>query len=192
MMKKLAAVLIMPSLALAAESPCDYDHRITGRYTKQIDRVVDVERYVSGYLEETRKCTVSMTAYVDGEPHFTEGTFTFTPDMTENKACGIAEQRAKENLIKKISPEVLSAKTDMTCGQRNMPATAGIGQYPPGTVIPIEQLNPYTVNQAPMFMFNPYAPVYAVDQSPPKQENQTWTTLDILRFGAAILPFMGK
>lgn len=191
-MKRLAALLILPSMALATESPCDYDHKITGRYTKQIDRVVDVERYVSGYLEDSRRCTVSMTAYVDGEPYFTEGSFAFTADMTENKACGIAEQRAKENLIKKISPEVLTANTDMNCGQRNMPKSAGIGQYPPGSIIPIERLNPYVVNQPPLIMFNPYPPVYAVDQSPPKEETQRWDTLDLLRFGAAILPFMGK
>lgn len=191
-MRKIAAFLIAPSIALAAESPCDYDHKITGRYTKQIDRVVDVERYVSGYLEDSRRCTVSMTAYIDGEPHFTEGSFAFTADMTENKACAIAEQRAKENLIKKVSPEVITANTDMNCGQRNMPKSAGIGQYPPGSIIPIERLNPYVVNRPPMIMFNPYPPVYAADQSPPKEESQQWTTIDLLRFGAAILPFMGK
>ena len=43
--------------------------------------------------------------------------FTFGPDMSENEACKNAEKRAKEKIIRKVSPEILTAKTDMVCKQ---------------------------------------------------------------------------
>tara|TARA_S200000501_G_C20228560_1_gene484751 strand:- start:152 stop:532 length:381 start_codon:yes stop_codon:yes gene_type:complete len=43
------------------------------------------------------------------------GDFVFGPDISENSACKNAENRAKEMIIRKVSPEVLSANTDMKC-----------------------------------------------------------------------------
>ena len=43
------------------------------------------------------------------------GDYVFGPDVTENFACKNAENRAKETIIRKVSPEILSAKTDMSC-----------------------------------------------------------------------------
>jgi hypothetical protein len=58
-----------------------------------------------------------MEVLIDDEWYITSGMFTFSPDMSENQACINAEARAKEQIIRKISPEVLTAKTDMVCKQ---------------------------------------------------------------------------
>ena len=69
------------------------------------------------YIEDTRKCVISMEVLIDDEWYITSGMFTFSPDMSENQACINAEYRAKEQIIRKVSPEVLTAKTDMVCKQ---------------------------------------------------------------------------
>ena len=57
-----------------------------------------------------------MNVTIDGKTYPTMGDFVFEfPDISENSACKNAENRAKEMIIRKVSPEVLSANTDMKC-----------------------------------------------------------------------------
>jgi hypothetical protein len=126
-MKKALLVLVFPSLALA-NSPCDYDHRVIGKYTKEIQKVENIRKNVFPFVD-SRKCVINMDVWIDGNKHQAEGEFTFTADMTENFGCAQAEQRAKENIIKKVSPEVLTAQTNMDCKQNpvaNVPQTAQV------------------------------------------------------------------
>ena len=56
-----------------------------------------------------------MNVTIDGKTYPTMGDFVFGPDISENSACKNAENRAKEMIVRKVSPEVLSANTDMKC-----------------------------------------------------------------------------
>ncbi len=56
-----------------------------------------------------------MNVTIDGKTYPTMGDFVFGPDISENSACKNAENRAKEMIIRKVSPEVLTANTDMKC-----------------------------------------------------------------------------
>jgi len=56
-----------------------------------------------------------MNVTIDGISYPTMGDFVFGPDISENSACKNAENRAKEMIVRKVSPEVLSANTDMKC-----------------------------------------------------------------------------
>lgn len=180
-MKKIALVLMLPAVTTVAESPCNYDRLITGTYTKQIDRVISVDRSVSDHMNSFRNCRVDITAVVNGETASGQGTFSFGPDITENQACKQAEQRAKENLLARVSPEVITAETKMRCG---------IDQPNGDRIIALRDLKPYTVHQVPHFVFNPQPAQRSVDESAPKKQEDHWTTFDLLRFGAAILPFL--
>ena len=84
-------------------------------YTKKIEKVLEFDKKVYPYVEDTRKCVINMSVIIDGVTHQTRGDFVFGPDITENSACKNAENRAKETVIRKVSPEILSAKTDMSC-----------------------------------------------------------------------------
>ena len=98
-----------------AESPCNYDHKIDSEFTKTIESTKSIKRKVYPYIEDARKCVMAMEIKIDGTWYNTNGMFTFGPDMSENEACKNAEQRAKEKIIRKVSPEVLTSKTDMVC-----------------------------------------------------------------------------
>ena len=62
---------------------------------------------------------MSMDVTIDGTTYPTEGSYVFGPDMTENDACDQATVKAKKNIISEVSPEILSAKTEMNCTTKN-------------------------------------------------------------------------
>ena len=115
--KSLSAILLLSTCAnpAPAETPCDYDSSISTQYTKTIQKTTDYKRRVFPYVEDTRKCVINMNVTIDGKTYPTMGDFVFGPDISENSACKNAENRAKEMIIRKVSPEVLSANTDMKC-----------------------------------------------------------------------------
>ena len=115
--KSLSAILLLTTCAnpAPAESPCDYDSSVNTKYTKTIEKTSDFKKRVFPYIEDTRKCVINMNVTIDGKTYPTMGDFVFGPDISENSACKNAENRAKEMIIRKVSPEVLTANTDMKC-----------------------------------------------------------------------------
>ena len=115
--RSLSAILLLSTCAnpAPAESPCDYDSSVNTQYTKTIEKTSDFKKRVFPYVEDTRKCVINMNVTIDGKTYPTMGDFVFGPDISENSACKNAENRAKEMIIRKVSPEVLSANTDMKC-----------------------------------------------------------------------------
>ena len=115
--KSLSAFLLLSTCSnlAPAESPCDYDSSVNTQYTKTIEKTSDFKKRVFPYVEDTRKCVINMNVTIDGKTYPTMGDFVFGPYISENSACKNAENRAKEMIIRKVSPEVLSANTDMKC-----------------------------------------------------------------------------
>ena len=115
--KSISAILLLTTCAnpAPAESPCDYDSSVNTQYTKTIEKTSDFKKRVFPYVEDTRKCVINMNVTIDGKTYPTMGDFVFGPDISENSACKNAENRAKEMIVRKVSPEVLSANTDMKC-----------------------------------------------------------------------------
>lgn len=115
--KSLSALLLLTTCVnpAPAETPCDYDSSVNTKYIKTIQKTTDYKKRVFPYVEDTRKCVINMNVTIDGISYPTMGDFVFGPDISENSACKNAENRAKEMIIRKVSPEVLSANTDMKC-----------------------------------------------------------------------------
>ena len=115
--KSLSALLLLTTCVnpAPAETPCDYDSSVNTKYTKMIEKTSDFKKRVFPYVDDTRKCVINMNVTIDGKSYPTMGDFVFGPDISENSACKNAENRAKEMIIRKVSPEVLSANTDMKC-----------------------------------------------------------------------------
>jgi len=59
-----------------------------------------------------------MNVTIDGQTYPAEGTYVFGPDMTENAACENATVNAKKSVISEVSPEILSATTEMNCSTK--------------------------------------------------------------------------
>ena len=115
--KSLSAILLLTTCVnpAPAETPCDYDSSVNTKYTKMIEKTSDYKKKVFPYVDDTRKCVINMNVTIDGISYPTMDDFVFGPDISENSACKNAENRAKEMIVRKVSPEVLSANTDMKC-----------------------------------------------------------------------------
>jgi len=165
-MKRLFIISLLPLSALAS-SPCDYQHQVTGQYTKEITRVENIDREVFAETGNIRKCFVEMDAWVDGAKHRTEGSFSFGPDVSETTACRQAEQRAKENLIRRVSPEILTANTKMIC--RNTEQSKPVAQTQPtpqAQPLPQPQISQQPVPATPrVYGVIPGRPVYMIQSN---------------------------
>jgi len=96
-------------------SPCDYDHVVKSKYIQTIEETKNFKTEVFDYVEDTRKCVVTMTVKIADRYYPTRGEFVFSPTMSQVEACAFAEERAKSEIIRKISPQTLTAETDMQC-----------------------------------------------------------------------------
>ena len=190
-MKKIALLLAVPVLASAAESPCDYQHKVTGSYVKQIDRVLDIDRYVSRETDNINVCRVSMTVQIGGEEFGTSGQFSYGPDMSENTACGHAEQRAKENIIRQVSPEILNANTSMDCRNDREKQRVTVNNVDPTFIpnpnYPYRPVDPNYQMPQVILQYQQPNPVIIYQHQPTEL-----SPLDVLKLGISILPFIGE
>jgi len=122
MLGKVTTVLLIASISgchpVFAEAPCEYDKTVETNWTQQIEKTSNIDKKVFPYVDDTRKCIMSMDVTIDGTTYPTEGNYVFGPDMTENDACEQATIKAKKKVIGEVSPEVLTAKTEMNCSTK--------------------------------------------------------------------------
>ena len=135
MLGKTTSALLIVSLAgchpAFADLPCDYDKTVETNWTQHIEKTSNIDKKVFPYVEDTRKCVMSMDVTIDGITYDTEGSYVFGPDMTENDACEQATVKAKKNIISEVSPEVLTAKTEMNCTTKDVIVAEPGWEVPP-------------------------------------------------------------
>ena len=107
-----------------ADSPCDYVKDVQTNWTQQIEKTSNIDKKVFPYVEDTRKCMMTMDVTINGQTYPAEGSYVFGPDMSENDACDNATVNAKKSVISEVSPEILSAKTEMNCSIQDKPVVA--------------------------------------------------------------------
>lgn len=129
-----------------ADSPCDYVKDVQTNWTQQIEKTSNIDRKVFPYVEDTRKCMMTMDVTINGQTYPAEGSYVFGPDMTENDACDNATVNAKKSVISEVSPEILSAKTEMNCSIQDKPVVA---EAPTETVI-IQESTPVIQEGTPV------------------------------------------
>ena len=118
-----------------ADTPCDYVKDVQTNWTQQIEKTSNIDKKVFPYVEDTRKCVMTMDVTIDGQTYPAEGSYVFGPDMTENNACDSATVNAKKSVISKVSPEILSAKTELNCSTKSEEAVEVVQSAPVETVI---------------------------------------------------------
>ena len=123
MLGRLTSCVLIASISgchpVFADVPCEYDKTVETNWTQQIEKTFNIDKKVFPYVEDTRKCIMSMDVTIDGTTYPTEGAYVFGPDMTENDACEQATVKAKKKVIGEVSPEVLTAKTEMNCSTKD-------------------------------------------------------------------------
>ena len=142
-----------------ADTPCDYVKDVQTNWTQQIEKTENIERNVFPYVEDTRKCVMSMDVTINGQTYPAEGSYVFGPDMTENDACDSATVNAKKSIISQVSPEILSAKTEMNCSTKSQENVQVVESLPQESVIqegvPVITEKVIDTTQAPVIQYIP-------------------------------------
>ncbi len=124
-MKKSIAVTTMLCLSTCAPlapaaTPCDYEHLVKSSYLFTIQNTKEFKKEVFPYVEDTRKCVISMWVTIKDKTYPAQGDYVFGPDMSETQACEFAEKKAKEQVIREVSPVKLSSNTDLSCIKKDV------------------------------------------------------------------------
>ena len=103
-----------------ADAPCNFKSEDNIIYEGHIESVKLVKREVLRYVEDSRKCTMSIEARIKGEWYPSNASYVFGPDMSQVDACGLAENRAKVKVMREIIPETLKSEKNLKCTLTNV------------------------------------------------------------------------
>ena len=75
--------------------------QVSTSWQHTIEKVSNIDRKVFHYIDDTRKCIMKMNVTINGQEHYTSGSYVFDADATENYACEQASIKAKKKSFKK-------------------------------------------------------------------------------------------
>ena len=80
------------SPAYRNQTPCNYEHLVNSSYIYTIQNTKDFKKEVFPYVDDTRKCVITMWVTIEDKTYPAQGSYVFWLDMTENQACEFAEK----------------------------------------------------------------------------------------------------
>ena len=111
--------IMIPALCLlsgvASANECNYKTDVDTTFEGVITKSQNYDKKTYPYVDDTRKCVVSLDVKIKDKWYPTSGTYIFGPNMAENKACKNAEVVAKEDILRTTVPEKLNKKTEQKC-----------------------------------------------------------------------------
>ena len=108
---------LLTTSALATEAPCDYSSKSKVIYEGKLESVRLIKKSIqtNPQIKDVRKCVMSIEARVKGKWYPSRGEYMFSPDMSQEDACGLAENRAKVKVMREIIPETLKGEKNLKC-----------------------------------------------------------------------------
>ena len=106
--------------AALADAPCNFDSKSKVIYEGKLESVRLIKKDISQYVEDTRKCSMSIEARVKGKWYPSKGSYIFGPDMSQMDACELAENRAKVKVMREVIPETLTGEKNLKCSLTNV------------------------------------------------------------------------
>jgi len=111
--------IMIPAMCLltgvASANECKYSSDVDTSFEGVISKSQNYDKKTYPYIDDTRKCVVSMDVKINDKWHPTSGTYVFGPDTSENDACENAELSAKENILRTTVPEKLNKTIEQKC-----------------------------------------------------------------------------
>ena len=113
---------LLTTSALATETPCDYSSKSKVIYEGKLEsvRLIKKSIQINPQIKDVQKCVMSIEARVKGKWYPSKGEYMFSPDMSQEDACGLAENRAKVKVMREIIPETLKSEKNLKCDLTNV------------------------------------------------------------------------
>ena len=105
-----------------ADAPCNFDSKSKVIYEGKLESVRLIKKSIqtNPQIKDVRKCVMSIEARVKGKWYPSKGEYMFSPDMSQEDACGLAENRAKVKVMREIIPETLKGEKNLKCNLTNV------------------------------------------------------------------------
>ena len=113
---------LLTTSALATEAPCDYSSKSKVIYEGKLESVRLIKKSIqtNPQIKDVLKCVMSIEARVKGKWYPSKGEYMFGPDMSQEDACGLAENRAKVKVMREVIPETLKSEKNLKCDLTNV------------------------------------------------------------------------
>ena len=107
---------LISSLTFQAYSQqCTYKSDDNFSYVGHIESTKIESKKVFPYVDDTRKCRITLQSRIDCQWHLANAEYVFGPDMSEDNACRQAETRAKRKIMNRVLPETMDGKKNLNC-----------------------------------------------------------------------------
>ena len=114
--------LILFTTTVSAAAPCNFDSKDSVIYEGTLEsiRLIKKDIQFNPQIKDVLKCVMSIEARVKGKWYPSKGEYMFGPDMSQEDACGLAENRAKVKVMREIIPETLKSEKNLKCDLTNV------------------------------------------------------------------------
>jgi len=112
----LVAIMLSTSPAIA-DAECRYESNVKAAYEQKVTKSVIVERKVLNYPIEGnfRQCLMKFQMTIGNKTVPVTESYVFGPDMSENRACELAEFKAIETVQRAYSSKVFKVQKKYDC-----------------------------------------------------------------------------
>jgi len=113
---------ILFTTTAVADAPCNFDSKDEVIYEGTIEsiRLIKKDIQANPQIKDVLKCVMSIEARVKGKWYPSQGEYMFSPDMSQENACELAENRAKVKVMREIIPETLKSEKNLKCDLTNV------------------------------------------------------------------------
>ena len=98
-----------------AYSTCKFAEQTNLEYQHEIQSIEDYQKHTTDYAKGARECTVSFRVKVDDEWYVATGDYVYGSKLSDDDGCSVAEERAKEDILRLVSPEIVTGSKDLVC-----------------------------------------------------------------------------
>tara|TARA_B100000446_G_C10383811_1_gene281235 strand:- start:171 stop:644 length:474 start_codon:yes stop_codon:yes gene_type:complete len=113
---------ILFTTTVSAAAPCNFDSKDSVIYEGKLEsvRLIKKDIQFNPQIKDVLKCVMSIEARVKGKWYPSKGEYMFGPDMSQEDACGLAENRAKVKVMREVIPETLKSEKNLKCDLTNV------------------------------------------------------------------------
>ena len=98
-----------------AFSTCEFEEQTDLTYQHKIESIEDYQKQTVDFAEGARKCIVSFRIKVDNEWYIATGDYVYGSKLSDDDGCSVAEERAKQDILRLVSPETVVGSKELVC-----------------------------------------------------------------------------
>ena len=106
------ATAFYPGFAFSA---CEFKEQSDLSYQLEIESIEDYQEHTTDFAKGARQCTVSFRIKVDGQWFVASGDYVYGNKLSDSDGCAVAEERAKQDILRVVSPEIMTGSKELVC-----------------------------------------------------------------------------